>query len=198
MKKILVYFFASCFCLYFLAVCYMYVNQRKFQYKPDNVSLEQLTILAKDKGFELVSYKNKENASNVMGLFSPPANNKKPLILFLNGNKGDLVRAFGRIMPLVWQGYGAYIVIYQGFSPNKGEICQDNLFNDAVNAYDFIKNSKKISQDKIIVYGYSLGTAVASFLAANKNIKALIIESGFSSMVDMAKVSYGFCRLNIS
>jgi fermentation-respiration switch protein FrsA (DUF1100 family) len=33
---------------------------------------------------------------------------------------------------------------------------------------------------------------VASFLAANKNIKALIIESGFSSMVDMAKVSYGF------
>ncbi len=33
---------------------------------------------------------------------------------------------------------------------------------------------------------------MASFLAANKNIKALIIESGFSSMVDMAKVSYGF------
>jgi hypothetical protein len=46
-------------------------------------------------------------------------------------------------MPLVSQGYGAYIVIYQGFAPNIGEICQDNLFNDAINAYDFIKNSKK-------------------------------------------------------
>jgi hypothetical protein len=65
----------------------MYINQRKFQYKPNDVSLEQLTTLAKDKGFELVSYENKEPSSNVMGLFYPPQDNKKPLILFLNGNK---------------------------------------------------------------------------------------------------------------
>jgi fermentation-respiration switch protein FrsA (DUF1100 family) len=58
--------------------------------------------------------------------------------------------------------------------------------------WEFLINKKKLSPDKIIIWGRSLGGAIATELALNNSPKALILESTFSSIPDMAKHLYPF------
>tara|TARA_B110000116_G_C16515584_1_gene437594 strand:- start:202 stop:714 length:513 start_codon:yes stop_codon:yes gene_type:complete len=88
------------------------------------------------------------------------------------------------------------LVSWRGFSGNKGEPTEKNLYEDSASALRWLKN-KGVKENNIIIYGESLGTGVATEISQNKNFAGIILESPFTSMIDVAKDKYPFLPVKI-
>ena len=81
------------------------------------------------------------------------------------------------------------IVAYRGFSGNQGKPDEQGLYEDARSTLDWLK-IKGVKEKNLILYGESLGTAIAIETAQNKNLAGIILESPFTSMVELAQKYY--------
>ena len=88
-------------------------------------------------------------------------------------------------------GCNVFIFDYRGYGKSKGNPSEKGLYADIKAAYDYLI-SQGIASDKIIGYGESLGGAVIIDLASKNIMRALIIDSSFSSVKDMVKSIYPF------
>jgi fermentation-respiration switch protein FrsA (DUF1100 family) len=87
---------------------------------------------------------------------------------------------------------------YRGYGKSSGKIkTEQDLYLDAKAALNFLTKIKKINISNLIIWGRSLGGAIAIDLAQNKKIEALIIESTFNSMDDMGSLQYKFLPIKI-
>ena len=112
-------------------------------------------------------------------------------ILFLHGNAGSLENRIHKINHFKNMKVNFLIISWRGFSGNKGIPTEEGLYQDARSAISWLKNEGIMTKD-IIIYGESLGTAVAIEIAQNKSFAGVILESPFTSMVDAAKNKYPF------
>jgi alpha-beta hydrolase superfamily lysophospholipase len=116
-------------------------------------------------------------------LFHHP--NPKGLIVYCHGNADNIVR-WGQIAEnLVHFGYEILIYDYRGYGKSTGTITENNLFEDAQMVYELAK--QRFSEKQIIVYGRSLGTGIATFLAATNQPKQLILETPYYSILEMSQ-----------
>ena len=76
------------------------------------------------------------------------------------------------------------IFAYRGFNGNKGKPTEEGLYKDADNVIKWLK-SKNVLEKNIVLYGESLGTAVAIHTAQSKNFSGIILEAPFTSMIDL-------------
>ena len=76
------------------------------------------------------------------------------------------------------------IIAWRGFSGNSGKPNEKGLYEDARSALNWLE-SIGIEKENIILYGESLGTAVAVEIAQDKNFAGMVLESPFTSMVEM-------------
>lgn len=113
-------------------------------------------------------------------------------VLFCHGNGGNIGHRIDKIEILNRLGVDIFIFDYRGYGRSNGRPSEKGLYRDAEAAYDYLISEKNVPAGRIILYGESLGGAVAIELAARENIKALVTESTFSSTEDMAKVLYPF------
>ena len=81
------------------------------------------------------------------------------------------------------------IVAYRGFSGNQGKPSEQGLYEDARSTLDWLK-IKGVKEKNLILYGESLGTAIAIETAQNKDLAGIILESPFTSMVELAQKYY--------
>ena len=81
------------------------------------------------------------------------------------------------------------IVAYRGFSVNQGKPSEQGLYEDARSTLDWLK-IKGVKEKNLILYGESLGTAVAIETAQNRDLAGIILESPFTSMVELAQKYY--------
>ncbi len=110
-----------------------------------------------------------------------------PVILFCHGNAGNMSHRLDNIRLLLEYKLDVFIFDYRGYGKSAGEPSEAGLYLDAQAAYDFMVNKKHISPERIIIFGRSLGAAVAIDLSLKRKAKAVIIESGFTSTKEMAK-----------
>ena len=104
----------------------------------------------------------------------------KPVILFFHGNAGQLATFAPLLRVYHRAGYGIFMPEYRGFAHSGGELTEDTMYADAVIAFDFLKN--KLKEENVAVFGYSMGTAAASFLAKSRQPDALILSAPFLSL----------------
>ncbi len=121
-----------------------------------------------------------------------PYNNAKYTLLFFHGNGGNISHRLDKIQLLRKAGVNIFIIDYRGYGASQGRPTENGLYLDARGAYDYLLNLRNIKPGQIILYGESMGTAVAINLASQVSIKALILEGGFSSARDMAKRYYPY------
>jgi len=119
-----------------------------------------------------------------------PAEGSKYTLLFLHGNAGNISHRMEKILILNSLGLDIFIFDYRGYGRSKGRPSEKGLYIDAQAAYDHLISRKNISPERIIIYGESLGGAVAIDLALQRKVKAIITESTFSSIEDIAKTIY--------
>ncbi|WP_242086538.1 alpha/beta hydrolase [Aestuariivivens sediminis] len=112
----------------------------------------------------------------------------KLLMIYFQGNAKNLQNFLdNHSMVLNW-GYNVLVTDYRSFGKSNGKLSgQSQMYDDADKIYDYgILLGYK--PQNIILYGYSMGTAMAGYLASTKEAKALILESAFSSIPEIGWV----------
>lgn len=116
--------------------------------------------------------------------------NPQGIIVYFHGNAGDLSRWGYIAEPFTKYGWEVLIMDYRSYGKSTGELSEKALYADAQLFYNFAK--KQFNEDQIIVYGRSLGCAMATNVAANNKPNQLILETPFFSMEDMANRRFPF------
>jgi hypothetical protein len=113
-------------------------------------------------------------------------------ILYFHGNEGNLAREVDRLAALRQFGLPILAIDYRGFGRSSGpDPSESRVYDDARAAWDYMIGVMKLSPARVVLYGHSLGGAVAADLAAHQPAAcALVLESAFTSMVDMGRLHY--------
>jgi len=119
-----------------------------------------------------------------------PATDSKYTLLFFHGNGGNISHRIEKIEILNKLGLDVFIFDYRGYGNSTGRPSEKGFYKDTESIYNYLVSKRRIDPKDIILYGESLGGAVAIDLATKKNIKALITESAFSSTKDVARELY--------
>lgn len=133
--------------------------------------------------FEEVWLEGNDGAQLHGALFTIP--NPKGVILFFHGNTGSLRRWGKQGIKLTNYGYNVLIMDYRGYGKSRGKLSEKAIHQDARIAYDHLLESYPAEQ--IVIYGRSLGSGPATRLAASVSAKALILETPFANLYDVAR-----------
>ena len=136
-------------------------------------------------------YITTEDKFKINGWFMPNPKAKHTL-LFLHGNAGNIGDRIDKLQLLYHAGLNIFIIDYRGFGKSQGRPSEPGFYRDAFAAYDYLLNTIDIKPEQIILYGESLGSAIAVDLAFHRKVKALILEGAFSCGKDMAVKIYPF------
>ena len=170
--------------IYVVITVIVYFYQRKLLYHPFS---PQITGEGLVHNFETINFKTSDNFV-LKGWFHLKNFNKKT-ILFLHGNAGNLDNRIDKLNSLGSMEINFLIIAWRGYSGNLGSPSEVGLYKDALGAIKWL-NEKGISNDQIVLYGESLGTAIATEVGQNKNFAGIILEAPFTSMVDMGQKIY--------
>jgi fermentation-respiration switch protein FrsA (DUF1100 family) len=124
-----------------------------------------------------------------------PAKPGRPVILYFHGNGDYLAGFFGRFRDLIADGTGVVALSYRGYAGSSGQPSESALLQDAATAYAF--TTARYGADRIVTWGFSLGTGVAVALAAEQRIGRLILEAPYTSTVDVAALSFWFIPVRL-
>jgi fermentation-respiration switch protein FrsA (DUF1100 family) len=125
-----------------------------------------------------------------------PLPGERPTILFCHGNAGNISHRIENVKLLLDCGLQVFIYDYRGYGRSKGKPSEAGLYQDGLAAYDYLVDRKRISPERIIPFGRSLGAAIAVEIATRRDIRSIIIESAFTSTKDMAKNMFLFQLLS--
>lgn len=167
--------------IYGTVVTLAYYHQEKLIFHPETLDNNH-AFTFKDKHEEIHLPTEDKHSLHAL-LFEREENNQ--LVVYYHGNAGNLEH-WGQIAPLYLNaGFNIIIYDYRGFGKSTGEIeNQDALLSDAQLVYDFAKS--KYEEAEITVIGYSLGSGIASFVAAKNNPIRLVLKSPYFSLSELA------------
>lgn len=134
--------------------------------------------------FEEVTIKTDD--STVKGLFFK-SKHSKGVTYYLHGKGSNLSHPkWKKISQYLVQNLNQDLLMidYRGFGKSKGDLSYEGLLNDANAGYEYLK--KRYNEEQITVYGLSLGTAFATYVAKENHPKQLILEAPFYSLLDVA------------
>ena len=177
--------------VYLVLMLLLYLFQSRMVYL-SNLPGRALTASPNDIGldYEDVSLATPDNES-LHGWYIP-ATNPIGIVLFFHGNAGNISHRLDSIQVFQELNLDVLIIDYRGYGQSSGKTSEPGTYIDAQAAWDYLVKNRGISPDEIIIFGRSLGGAVASWLAARTTPGAVILESCFTSGPDMGARLYPF------
>jgi uncharacterized protein len=119
-----------------------------------------------------------------------PARPGHAVVLYFHGNGDYLAGFFGRFRDLIADGTGVVALSYRGYAGSSGQPSEAGLLQDAAAAYAF--TVAQYNADRVVLWGFSLGTGVAVALAAEHPVGRLILEAPYTSIADVAAAAFRF------
>jgi fermentation-respiration switch protein FrsA (DUF1100 family) len=113
-----------------------------------------------------------------------PAEPDRAVVIYFPGNGDFLAGCVSRFRGITSDGTGLVALSYRGYAGSSGRPSEQGLLRDAAAAYAF--TAARYSADRIVVWGFSLGSGVAVALAADRPVGKLILEAPYTSIVDIA------------
>jgi uncharacterized protein len=156
----------------------LYHLQEKFLFHP--VTLPQNFQFKFDVPFKEVNIPMNKTDTVNMVQFLPVDSIPKGVVLYFHGNSDNLIRYEKSAEIFTKKGYEVWIPDYPTYGKTTGELTEENMYRQAKEVYKLAHS--KFSSDSIFVYGKSLGTGVASYIAAKEKCAALILETPFYSI----------------
>ena len=188
MDSMLIQIVALLLITYLAFAAVLYVMQPRFLYSPERDVSSTPAELGLD--FEDVVFKSADGL-DLSGWYIP-AKNPKFTILFCHGNGGNMAHRLDSISIFHDLGLNCFIFDYRGYGDSMGKPGEEGTYTDAMAAYKWLTEEKKIHNEDIIIFGRSLGGSIAAQLAGRVEAGALIVESAFTSFVDMGKEYYPY------
>jgi fermentation-respiration switch protein FrsA (DUF1100 family) len=113
------------------------------------------------------------------------------VVLWCHGNAGNIINRLENLRELYRRGLSVFLFDYRGYGRSHGSPSEEGLYHDAFGAYDYLTRIRMIRPERIVLFGRSLGAAVAAEVASHKPAAGLILESPFPSIEAVAKFHYG-------
>lgn len=165
----------------------MFLNQGRVIYLPST----QVTATPADAGlaFEDVELRT-EDGVRLHGWFVPGPRPEAPVLLFLHGNAGNIGHRLHSLLQFHQLGLAVLIIDYRGYGQSTGRPHEEGTYLDARAAWDHLVADRGVEPQRIVVFGRSLGAAVAADLANRVDAGAVILESAFTSAADLGAHHY--------
>ena len=112
----------------------------------------------------------------------------RAVVLFFHGNGDFLAGLAGRFKAITADGTGLVALSYRGYAGSSGAPSEDGLLRDGMAAYSFA--TARYDAQRIVVWGFSLGTGVAVAVASEHPIRKLILEAPYTSIADVAAAQF--------
>jgi len=168
----------------------MYVAQRALMYFPETVRTAPAAA-GLPQAEEV--WLNAADGERVLAWHMPPRDDN-PVVIYFHGNGGSLRLRVDRFQKLAAAGIGLIGLSYRGYGGSSGKPTEAGLIADARAAYDF---AVAHYPGRIALWGESLGTGVAVALAAKKPVARVILESPYTSTLEVAAANYWFLPVRL-
>ncbi len=190
---------AFSFCFFFVLLGYivfcafMYQKQRIIQYNPiqEKFSPEQT-------GIKNVEYAHvvTEDGLALEGWYVP-AQEQQKTIVFFHGN-GQIIGSsvIGPAFFLQY-GYGVLFVEYRGYAGHQGQVTENGLYKDAYAFVQWLHEEQRVNFSDMIVYGESLGSALALKMAVEFDVSGVVLLASFSSILDIVSDVYWYLPVRL-
>lgn len=156
--------------------------------------------------FEDIQIRTKDNV-NLSAWFLPAKDNDpigKGVILFCHGNGGNIGNRVSYLPVFKDLGLATFLFDYRGYGKSEGQPSEEGTYKDVEAAWQYLTQERKIPPQKIIIYGESLGGAIASYIAqtttqqnSQNSAAGLILASTFTSISDRAAELYPFLPIRL-
>jgi fermentation-respiration switch protein FrsA (DUF1100 family) len=172
-------------------VALIYVAQRSLMYFPDTTRRSPASAgLPQAEEIALTT----ADGEQVFAWHVPPRGDK-PVVLYFQGNGGGLDLRADRFRRLTSDGTGLVALNYRGYGGSSGRPTEPGLLHDAAAAYGFA--AARYPVERLVVWGESLGTGVAVATAAAHPVGRVLLESPYTSTVDLAASVYWFLPVRL-
>lgn len=174
---------------YVALLLFLYFYQSHLLYLPNLPSREILaTPDALDLAFERVTIVTGDGIT-IDGWFLP-VRQARGVLLFFHGNAGNISHRLDSLKVFNDLGLSTLIFDYRGYGRSRGQPTEEGTYRDAEAVWRYITEERHTAPRDVVLFGRSLGAAIAAYLATVHTPGALIIESGFTSVPDLAAEVY--------
>lgn len=167
--------------IYVLMVSALYLLQEKMIFRP--ATLDPEYVFKFEQPFEELFLKT-DKEETIINALHFKVDTPKGIILYFHGNANNLSRWGVIASEFTKYNYDVLVMDYRTYGKSTGILNEDGLYSDAQYCYKYLVG---LGYSNIIVYGRSLGTAMALNVAGNNKISHVILETPFYSIVDVAK-----------
>lgn len=161
----------------------LFFFQRDLVYRPDSIRRVAPSYYPMLTGVQEVELKTADGL-RVYAWYAP-APVGRPTVAIFHGNGGSLRSQRYRLAYFRDASMGVFVLAYRGYSGSDGSPSEEGLYTDARAALDWL-NAQGVAGKDIVLYGESLGTGIATKMAAEREVALVVLESPYTSTVDVA------------
>ena len=171
---------------YCIVAIALFFSQRYFIFFPRGISKSQEAGLSRFSPYEV---NIKHNGFTLHGWFiKKNISPGHPLIIYYGGNAEDVSQNLFDLKK--YGNHSLLLMNYRGYGKSTGHPGQASLFSDALFIFDHISKTYNIPSTDIILMGRSLGSGVATYVARQRQVKAVIFITPFDSLINIGKKLY--------
>lgn len=182
---------AAAVSIYLLLGVMLFFMQERMIFLP-RLPGRQLEATPRDVGFDYVDVNFKTADGLTLHGWYIYARNPRGTVLFLHGNAGNISHRLDSVAIFHELGFNTFIIDYRGYGQSEGKPGEQGTYLDADAAWQHLVTERGEDPARIVVFGRSLGGAVAAWLATKHKPAALIVESSFTSVAEMAAHLYPY------
>lgn len=173
---------------YAVLVLVVYLMQARMLYLPD-VPGRSLDRTPADIGADYrdVSIRTSDGV-RLHGWFLPGDSDR--VLLFFHGNAGNISHRLESLRQFLQLGLSVLIIDYRGYGRSEGRTTEQGIYRDAEAAWQYLVDDNDTPEGRIVLFGRSMGASAAAYLASRHRPQALVIESSFTSVPDIAGEYY--------
>lgn len=173
--------------IYFVVLMCAYLFQNKLLFYPKKFNLDyNFNLSANDKELFLKTI----DGETISAVYATLPENKK-VMLYFHGNGTSLDQWKSIADEMLPKGVNVLLVDYRGYGKSTGSFSEQGFYNDGEAGYQYLL-ANGYTDSTIYFYGRSLGSGVAVELSVKHNVKGLILESPYTSVIDVAKKHHPF------
>ena len=179
--------------VYIIILLLLYFSQTRLLFYP-------MKVLETDPGeiglkYETVSFQTKDQI--IISAWYLPCPDADKVLLFCHGNAGNISHRLDSLKIFHQLGLNVLIFDYRGYGRSGGRVSETGTYLDVQSAWAYLRETRGFRSEDIILFGRSLGGAIAAQMAGQTKAAALIIESSFTSVPDLAVKIYPFLPVRL-
>ncbi len=181
-KRFAIGYSLLCVALYFQQQRVMFFPAKQLEHTPSLYQLKYQDVL-------IPISKPGEQTENLHGWWIPAEKPDAPVMIYFHHNAINIGANVSQALQFHKLGYSIFLFDYRGFGQSEGNFpTEPQLYEDAQAAWNYLTQARKVPPNRVVIYGHSVGGAIAIDLAAkHPEAAALIVQSSFTSMRDMTK-----------